>query len=150
MSDKFPLDQIQAMINRLEDKVDQRFNRVDDRLEKLDDKIESVSKTTDRNTVVLEEHQRRALANEKHTQLLEEKLDLHRSELAATLKTHEEASVERAKELEGKQKELAESVELVTKLPKLLKKASKIAISIGGVGTFLWSLFRFLSRHVGQ
>lgn len=137
MSDKFPLEAIQGMINRLEDRFEERFNRVDDRLEKLDDKIESVAKTTDKNTLVLEEHQRRALANEKHAHLLEKKLDAQKAEQAAALKASEEAQSKKVNEL-------AESVELVTKFPKYLAKVAVWVAAIGGGVSAIYAAWHFL------
>lgn len=142
---------IQSMIHRLEDKIDQRLDKVDNRLEKMDDKIDAVSKTTDRNTIVLEEHQRRALANEKHAQLLEEQIKDDRLANAASValavarKIELDDTVEQQNE---KIKELSDSTEFFVKFPKLLKKASKIAASFGGILTFLWGLIRFASRHM--
>lgn len=144
MQGEFPLDAIQAMINRLEDKVEDRFNKVDNRLEKLDEQLDAVSRLTDKNTIVLEEHQRRALANEKHAHLLEQKLEIQRKEYSDNLKIHEDESVKRAKHLEAKQEELAESVELFIKLPKYLYKVAIWLAAISAGGGALYAIFKFI------
>jgi hypothetical protein len=136
------------MIDRLEDKFDARFDKLDDRLIKLDHKVEIVSRITDKNTMVLEEHQRRALANEKHADLLEQKLDIQRNELVASFARHEASSVERSVEIEQKQKELAESVELFVKMPTFMYKIAKWLAAITAGGAALWALFRFAFRYM--
>jgi len=141
MSDNFPIDAIQGMINRLEDRFDERFNKIDDRLEKMDDKIDEVSKTADKNTVVLEEHQRRALANEKHSHLLEQQMKAERADAANALEEHD-------KKQELKVKQLADSVELFTKLPKYLYKVAIWLAAISAGGTALYAILRFAFSYV--
>lgn len=126
---KLPIDDIQSMLNRLEDKIDSRFDKIESKLEKLDDKVEIVSKNTDKNTVVLEEHQRRALAGEKHSNLLEEKISLQR------------------KEFEDKHQALTALVQPMINFPSILIKVVKligaIAVTASALGGALWSFLRF-------
>jgi len=129
MPGKLPTDDIQGMLNRLEDKIDSRFDKIESRLEKLDDKVEIVSKNTDKNTTVLEEHQRRALAGEKYSNLLEEKISIQR------------------KEFEDKHQELTALVQPMINFPSTLLKVVKlitaIAVASSAVGGALWSFLRF-------
>lgn len=141
MSDKLPLEAIQGMINRMEDKFDERFNRVDDRLLKLDDKIEAVSKTTDKNTIVLEEHQRRALANERHADLLEAQMKIDKQQLASALLKSEEKR-------DSQNKELADSVELFVKLPKFAYKIFIWLAAISAGGSAAYGIFRLALSYV--
>lgn len=143
MSDNFPLEAIQGMINRLEDKFDDRFNRVEERLEKLDDKVETVSKTTDKNSVVLEEHQRRALANERHAHLLEQQIAAEKAAAATALKASEDKQ-------EAKVKELAETVEPFVKFPQYLYKFAVWVAAIVAGCSALYAVWHFFlaASHV--
>jgi Skp family chaperone for outer membrane proteins len=134
---------MQEMLTRFDDKIESRFNRIDDRLEKLDDKIEGVSKTTDRNTVVLEEHQRRSAANEETTKLLSEQVMLQRQETAALIKASEDSQ-------EKKVKELAETVEPYVKFPRYVAKiATWVAAVVGGIGA-LYGVVKFALRRMAE
>jgi chromosome segregation ATPase len=145
-----PFEEIKDMIVKLADKFDNRFDKIESRIEKLDDKVEAVSKITDKNTIVLEEHQRRALGNEKHAALLEEKLDLQRQEYNQALKLHEEASASRDKELESKQRDLAESVEIFTKFPKHLYRIAKWLAAISAGGAAFYAILTAILSYMGK
>jgi hypothetical protein len=51
--------------------VEKRLERLEDKLDSVAEQLSAIDKTLITNTVILEEHQRRSLANEKAVQLLE-------------------------------------------------------------------------------
>ena len=60
--------------NDILDRIDRRFDRVDGRLDRQDERLDGISHTLITQGAVLEEHQRRSLANEKAVQLLQAEL----------------------------------------------------------------------------
>lgn len=67
----------QALMNRfdrLEDRMDHRFDAVDSKFEKMDSRVDNVDVTLAKQAVVLEDHTRRSLANEKALETLKEEL----------------------------------------------------------------------------
>lgn len=51
--------------------MEKRLDRLEEKLDSVSDQLASIDKTLVANTVILEEHQRRSLANEKAVELLE-------------------------------------------------------------------------------
>lgn len=51
--------------------MEKRLDRLEEKLDNVTEQLVSIDKTLVANTVILEEHQRRSLANEKAVQLLE-------------------------------------------------------------------------------
>jgi hypothetical protein len=51
--------------------VDKRIDRLEQKLDNVTDKLNSIDRTLIANTVILEEHQRRSIANEAAVKLLE-------------------------------------------------------------------------------
>lgn len=67
----------QALMNRfdrLEDRMDHRFDTIDSKFEHLDGRVDNVDVTLAKQAVVLEDHTRRSLANEKALEVLKEEL----------------------------------------------------------------------------
>jgi hypothetical protein len=54
--------------------VDKRLERLEDKIDSVADQLSSIDKTLVANTVILEEHQRRSLANEEAVKLLESQI----------------------------------------------------------------------------
>lgn len=51
--------------------MEKRLDRLEEKLDTVSDQLTSIDKTLVANTIILEEHQRRSLANEKAVELLE-------------------------------------------------------------------------------
>lgn len=51
--------------------MEKRLDRLEEKLDNVSDQLANIDKTLVANTVILEEHQRRSLANEKAVELLE-------------------------------------------------------------------------------
>jgi len=142
MSDNISLEAFEKLVNRLDKQIDKKFNKVDDQLEKITTQIEGISVVSVKNSIILDEHIRR-------TELLEEKLEVHREEFLSTLARHEQNSLTRDTEIEKTQEALAESVELVVKLPQYLYKIGKWAAAVSALGTVIWTIVNFLIRLFG-
>jgi hypothetical protein len=54
--------------------VEKRFDKLEEKIDVIADQLASIDKTLVANTVILEEHQRRSLANEKAVEILESHL----------------------------------------------------------------------------
>lgn len=54
--------------------MEKRLDRLEEKLDSVGDQLASIDKTLVANTVILEEHQRRSLANEKAVELLESQI----------------------------------------------------------------------------
>lgn len=54
--------------------MEKRLDRLEEKLDTVSDQLTSIDKTLLTNTIILEEHQRRSLANEKAVELLESQL----------------------------------------------------------------------------
>lgn len=128
--------ELQAWLNRFEDKFDRR-------LDKVEDDVKTVRIMTEKNAVILEEHQRRSLANEKRADLLEEQVELYK-------KDNEEKLSEATDAIELKQKELADSVELFTKLPGYIAKIAVWLAAVAAGGSALFAIFNFFLTHASK
>jgi hypothetical protein len=62
--------------------VEKKFEKLEEKLDIISDKIAAIDKTLVANTVILEEHQRRSLANEKAVEILEYNLHEHITPIA--------------------------------------------------------------------
>jgi hypothetical protein len=51
--------------------VEKRLDKLEEKLDTMSEQLASIDKTLVANTIILEEHQRRSLANEKAVELLE-------------------------------------------------------------------------------
>lgn len=51
--------------------MEKRLDRLEDKIDTVTEQLASIDKTLVANTIILEEHQRRSLANEKAVELLE-------------------------------------------------------------------------------
>jgi hypothetical protein len=54
--------------------VEKRFEKLEDKLDTVSEQLNSIDKTLTANTIILEEHQRRSLANEKAVELLQKQV----------------------------------------------------------------------------
>lgn len=64
--------------------ISKQLDKLDSKMEKMDSKMDDMAKVHERNTVVLEEHERRSTASESRISILEEK-ELRRAQKAAKL-----------------------------------------------------------------
>lgn len=54
--------------------MEKRLERLEEKLDSVSEQLNSIDKTLSANTVILEEHQRRSLANEEAVKLLEKQV----------------------------------------------------------------------------
>lgn len=132
MPDNINLEALQKMLDKMEKRLDKKFDKIDERFDKVEDKVSSLTSMTERNTIVLEEHQRRSLALEKHVDLIQAQVN------------------DNIDSIEANQKELASSVELFVKLPKFLYKVAVWVAALGAASGVMYGTARFIITHFAK